>query len=89
VLLLHFVRRRKNCSYFKLILNSFIVRSLLRTEPPRNPLNEIEDYCTYFNNRYGTRHPTFYRGKLSQVFGVLSIERISLKTILGSSRCST
>ncbi|CAF0850601.1 unnamed protein product [Rotaria sp. Silwood1] len=41
-------------------------RSLLWKEPPRDPLSEIENYCTYFNKKYGTRHPTFYRGTLSQ-----------------------
>jgi hypothetical protein len=58
------------------MLNSLIVRSLIWTPlPPPNPLNEIENYCTDFNNRYGTRHPTFYRGKLSQVFENFGIEK--------------
>ncbi|CAF0811906.1 unnamed protein product [Rotaria sordida] len=41
-------------------------RSLLWKEPPRDPLSEIENYYTYFNKKYGTKHPTFYRGSLSQ-----------------------
>jgi hypothetical protein len=52
-----------------MLLNFIVVRSFLWSRPPpRNPVNEIEDYCTYFNNKYGVGHPTFYRGLLSQVF---------------------
>jgi len=71
VLLLHFVRRRENFPK-KIIFNCFLVRSFLwsRPSPPRNPVNEIENYCTSFNNRYGSCHPTFYRGLLSQVFEI-------------------
>ncbi|CAF0869042.1 unnamed protein product [Adineta ricciae] len=42
------------------------IRSLFWTEPPRDPLTELEDYCRYFNNKYSTDHPIFYQGKLSQ-----------------------
>ncbi|CAF0853207.1 unnamed protein product [Adineta ricciae] len=47
------------------ILGSF-VQSLLWSPAPTDPLVEIDDYCTYFDNQYGTEHPAFYRGKLSQ-----------------------
>jgi hypothetical protein len=59
--------------------NCFLVRSFLwdRQSPPPppppplpNPIDEVEDYCIYFNNKYGAGHPTFYHGTLSQVFEI-------------------
>jgi hypothetical protein len=38
--------------------------------PLPNPIDEVEDYCIYFNNKYGAGHPTFYHGTLSQVFEI-------------------
>ncbi|CAF1137917.1 unnamed protein product [Didymodactylos carnosus] len=46
-----------------------IVCSFVRSfwgEALADPLQELQDYCTYFDNQYGTRHTAFYRGKLSQ-----------------------
>lgn len=34
---------------------------------PADPLKEIDDYCAYFNQKYGRDHPAFYRGRLQQV----------------------
>ncbi|UJR15674.1 hypothetical protein I4U23_002608 [Adineta vaga] len=42
------------------------IRSLFWIQPQRDSLAEIQDYCTYFNTKFGTNHPTFYQGKLSQ-----------------------
>ena len=64
----HFVRKRQQSYlFFKFYLILFVVRSLFWRQPPSDPLKEIEDYCTYFNNRYGTQHPIFSLGSLSQV----------------------
>ncbi|UJR30964.1 hypothetical protein I4U23_018476 [Adineta vaga] len=40
--------------------------SLLWGGRPIDPVVEIDDYCTYFDNQYGRQHPAFYRGKLNQ-----------------------
>ncbi|CAF3630180.1 unnamed protein product [Rotaria sordida] len=42
------------------------VHSLVWSGRPIDPIREIDDYCTYFDNQYGPNHPPFYRGKLSQ-----------------------
>jgi FAS-associated factor 2 len=42
------------------------VQSLVWSGRPIDPAKEIDDYRVYFDNQYGTRHPVFYRGKLSQ-----------------------
>lgn len=45
-------------------------RSFLWPKPasvlPVNAIQQIEDYCIYFNNKYGTEHTNFYRGTLTQ-----------------------
>ncbi|CAF3650727.1 unnamed protein product [Adineta steineri] len=46
-------------------VTSFI-RSLFFGGRSVDPITEITDYCNYFDNQYGTRHPAFYRGTLSQ-----------------------
>jgi hypothetical protein len=51
-----------NYSFFK-----NLVQSLIWNGRPVDPSIEIDDYCAYFDNQYGTRHPAFYRGRLSQV----------------------
>ncbi len=69
-------KKKRNLFKKKMILNCFLVRSFLWSKPPPpNPVNEIEDYCTYFNNKYGARHPTFYRGLLSQVFEIFVFKK--------------
>ncbi|CAF3532703.1 unnamed protein product, partial [Didymodactylos carnosus] len=40
------------------------VQSLFWAE--RDPVQELQDYYTYFDNQYDSRHPVFYRGKFSQ-----------------------
>jgi len=48
--------------------NRFVlVQSLVSSATPVDPLREIEDYCRYFDNQYGSDHPAFYRGRLQQV----------------------
>jgi len=42
------------------------VRSLIWSFRPTDPSREIDDYCAYFDNQYGTSHPAFYHGRLSQ-----------------------
>ncbi|CAF0941465.1 unnamed protein product [Rotaria sp. Silwood1] len=42
------------------------VKSLVWGGRPIDPINEIDEYCTYFDNQYGPNHPPFYRGKFSQ-----------------------
>jgi len=56
--------KHKSLIHF-LFLN--LVQSLIWPGRPVDPLTEIEDYCVYFDNQYGTNHPAFYRGRLSQV----------------------
>ncbi|CAF3044055.1 unnamed protein product [Rotaria sp. Silwood2] len=41
------------------------VQSLVWSGRPIDPVREIDEYCTYFDNQYGPNHPPFYRGKLS------------------------
>lgn len=54
-----------------MIFDWCLVRSFLWRKPQRSPTEEIEDYCTYFNNKYGITHPAFYRGTLSQVLNLV------------------
>lgn len=51
-----------------------LVRSFLWKTPPQNPVSEIDDYCNDFNKKYGTRHTTFYRGLLSQVYRFIALK---------------
>ena len=44
-----------------------LVRTLFSSGAPVDPAKEIDDYCTYIDQQYETRHPPFYRGRLSQV----------------------
>ncbi len=57
--------KKTNFIVFIFFLN--LVQSLVWSTREIDPLREIDDYCLYFDNQYGTRHPAFYRGKLSRV----------------------
>ncbi|CAF3095044.1 unnamed protein product [Rotaria socialis] len=42
------------------------VQSLVWGGRSVDPITEIDEYCTYFDNQYNANHSPFYRGKLSQ-----------------------
>lgn len=47
-----------------------VVRSFLWQPPRRTPQEEMQHYWAYFSNKYGTTHPAFYRGTLSDVWKI-------------------
>jgi hypothetical protein len=57
--------KNENHKRFLLLIIFFLVQSLLWVGPV-DPIRQIDDYCTSFDNQYGTNHPAFYRGKLYQ-----------------------
>ncbi len=57
--------------FYRYLVRSFFWRRLKPT-----PIEELENYCTYFNNKYGNTHSTFYRGTLSQVLNLVLFFRV-------------
>jgi hypothetical protein len=58
---------KNNFPLKKIFFIQNLVQSLFGAVRQVDPAKEIDDYCAYFDNQYGTRHPAFYRGRLSQV----------------------
>ena len=79
----------KSTSVFARDAPSGLVRSLVWTGRPTDPANEIDEYCTYFDDRYGARHPAFYRGRLTQVSCRATLFFFFTCKLSGATRCAT
>ena len=74
------------CFLSSIVNNSLLVRSLFWRVRPVDSTQEIENYCNYFNNKYGIQNIPFYRGSLNQVFSITNFKITSTAGRLPQAR---